>query len=66
MPKEIFDRIPLISLSKKNAVLDQNLSSIIKTSKSCDLNVANCPSKKITQTLELFQAAEENYGDEKY
>ena len=29
-------------MSKKNPTLDQNLSKIIKTSKSCDLNVANC------------------------
>ena len=42
MLNEIFDHIPHFSLSKKNAVLDQNLSQIIKTSKRWHLNVANC------------------------
>ena len=65
MLKEIFDHIPQFSLSKKNAVLDQNLSLIIKTSKIWHLNVANGYGgnriQNITQTLELFEAAEENY-----
>ena len=56
------------SLSKKNAGLDQNLSWIIKTSKRWHLNVANCYGgnkiQNITQTLELFEAAEKNYWDD--
>ena len=62
MLKEIYDHIPLFSLSQKNAVLDQNLISIIRTSKSCGLNVVKF--WRDTQTLELFEAAEENYRDE--
>ena len=41
MLKEIFDHIPLFSPSKKNVVLNQNLSWIMKTSKRCHLNIAN-------------------------
>ena len=65
MLKEIFDHIPQFSLVKKNAVLDQNLSQIIKTSKRWHFNAANCyggnRNQNITQTIELFEAAEENY-----
>ena len=54
MLKEIFDHIPQFSLSKKNTVLDQNLSLIIKTSKRWHLNVANglkgCKIQNITKT----------------
>ena len=61
MIKEIFDYIPQFSPSKKNAVLDQ----IIKTSKSCDLKCCKWQEgyriQNITQTLKLFEAAEENY-----
>ena len=68
MLKEIFDHILLFSLSKKNAVLDQNLRQIIKTSKRWHLNVANgyggSRIQNITQTLELFEADEENYRDD--
>ena len=69
MLKEMFDHIPpQSSLSKKNAVLDQNLSQIIKTSKRWHLNMANCYGgneiQNITQTLELFEAAKENYWDD--
>ena len=59
MPKEISDHIPLFTMSKKNPVLDQNLSLIIKTSKSCHLNVANCPrdteSKKSPRHLNFMK-----------
>ena len=34
MLKEIFDNIPLFLMNKKNPVLDQNVSKIIKMSKS--------------------------------
>ena len=65
MLKEIFDDIPQFSLSKKNAVLDQNLSYIIETSKKWHLNVVNGYGgnriQNITQTLELFEPVEENY-----
>ena len=65
MLKEMIDHIPQFSLSKNNAVLDQNLSWIIKTSKRWRLNAAICYEgsriQNITQTLELFEAAEENY-----
>ena len=68
MLKEIFDHFPKSSLSKKNAVLNQNLSYIIKTSKRWHLSMANCYGSKriqsITQTLELLEAAEENYRDD--
>ena len=47
---EIFDHVPLFSMSKKNPVLDQNLSWFIKTFKSCDLNVANFPRDTIFKT----------------
>ena len=68
MLKEIFDHIPQFLLSKKNAVLGRKLRYIIKTSKIWHLNVANGYGghiiQNITQTLELFEAAEENYRDD--
>ena len=68
MLKKIFDHIPQFSLSKKNAVSDQNLSWIITTSKRWHLNVADCYGgnriQNITQTRELFEAAEGNFWDD--
>ena len=65
MLKEIFEHIPQFSLSKKNAVLDQNLGQIIKTFNIWYLSVANCYGgnriQNIPQTIELFESAEENY-----
>ena len=39
--KEIFDHILLFSMSEKYPVLDQNLSKILKTSKSMKVNVTS-------------------------
>ena len=70
MPKEIFHHIPQLSLSKKNAGLDQNLSLIIKMSNRWDPSEHICKLLKgyriqnITQTLELFESAEENHWDD--
>ena len=68
MLEEIFEHIPQFSLSKKKAVLDQNLGQIIKTFNRWYLNVANCYGgnriQNIPQTIELFESAEENYWDD--